>query len=857
MFQVLFESAPAALLVLEPDAPTFTIVAVSDEYLRATMTARDRIIGRSLFEVFPDNPNDPAATGARNLRISLDRVLESRAPDAMAVQKYDIRRPGTDGRPEFEERYWSPLNTPVLGADGNVLYVIHRVEDVTEFVRLSQHGHEQHALAEALRTRAGELEVEIYRRAQEIQEANRRLSAANEQLGKLDELKSQFFANVSHELRTPLMLISGPVERLLADDRLGAEQRGALEVIRRNARILLKHVNDLLELATLDAGRLQVRDEDIDLTDLVRAAAANFESLARERGIVYEIDAEPGLALRGDAERLDRVLVNLIANAFKFTPSPGAIRVSLRSRDGAIRLDVGDSGPGVPAELREAVFERFRQGDGGSDRRFGGTGLGLAIVKEFVELHGGAVSIGDAPEGGAEFRVTLPFAASERLRPQSGSAAAATEGARQRADGDVARETLVELRPVVRPASSGRAGPQAPLVLVIEDNPEMSAFIADVLGDTYRIATAFDGAEGLERAIELKPDLVLTDVMMPLMSGDTLLRRLRAIPELAGTPVVILTARADHGLVVELLEDGAQDYIAKPFTAAELRARVANHVATKRARDVLRRELEAQHTDLERLAREAADRKRDLQRALAERDEFISIAAHELKTPLTALRGYAQHLSGRLFGDGRAPDLEQLARTLITMEQQTRRLDRLVVRLLDASGLQDGRLVLEREDGDLADLTRSVVGAVGEAHPDRGIEIKAPSSLPAMFDPTRLAEMLTNLLDNAVKYSPDDSTVEVELTAVGDDIRLAVTDRGRGVADKDRRHVFERYYRGDAARGLAGLGLGLYIAAEIARLHGGSLVLEQPPGGGSRFVATLPRRQAASDESVEPATVKA
>lgn len=850
IFQALFESAPAAFLVLEPDPRTFTIVAVSDEYLRATMTARERIVGRSLFEVFPDNPDDPAATGARNLRASLERVLESRAPDAMAVQKYDIRRPGTeDGSAEFEERYWSPLNTPVVGDDGEVRYVIHRVEDVTEFMRLKQHGHEQRALAEALRTRAGELEVEIYKRAQEIQEANRRLSAANEQLGKLDELKSQFFANVSHELRTPLMLISGPVERLLADDRLSAEQRAALEVIRRNARILLKHVNDILELATLDAGQLTGSYGDVDLTALVRAVAANFDGLARERGIAYHFEADPGVQVRGDAEKLERALVNLIANAFKFTPSPGVIRVSLRNGDGAAVLNVADSGPGVPPALREAVFERFRQGEAGSDRRFGGTGLGLAIVKEFIELHGGSVSVGDAPEGGADFRVILPVGAAE-------PAPRADDGAGpQGSEAGYARDALLELRPSGPPAVSDRAGPHAPLVLVIEDNADMSAFIADVLSDSYRIATAFDGAEGLERAVELRPDLVLTDVMMPGMSGGTLLRRVRAIPELASTPVLVLTAKADDRLVVELLESGAQDYIAKPFTSAELRARVANHVATKRARDVLRRELEAQHTDLEHLARQAAERKRQLQRALSQRDEFISVAAHELKTPLTALRGYAQHLSARVFAAGHG-DLEQLARTLITMEQQTRRLDRLVVRLLDASRLQDGRLVLEREEASLTELVLSVIAAIREAHPDRRIELIAPRSLHAVFDPVRLGEMLTNLLDNAVKYSPEDSIVEVALTAVEDEVRLTVTDRGRGVADKDRAHVFERYYRGDAARGLAGLGLGLYIAAEIARLHGGSLALEQPPGGGSRFVARLPRGLAASLESAVPETVE-
>jgi hypothetical protein len=170
-FQALFESAPGLYLVL---TPALTIVAVSEAYLKATMTRREKILGRNLFDVFPDNPNDPTSSGVSNLSASLKRVLENRAPDAMAVQKYDIRQPESEGG-GFEERYWSPVNSPVLGAKGEVAYIIHRVEDVTEFIRLKQAGSEQGRITETLRTRAGEMEAEIFRRAQQIQEVNNQL----------------------------------------------------------------------------------------------------------------------------------------------------------------------------------------------------------------------------------------------------------------------------------------------------------------------------------------------------------------------------------------------------------------------------------------------------------------------------------------------------------------------------------------------------------------------------------------------------------------------------------------------------------------------------------------------------------
>ncbi len=198
-FQALFESAPGLYLVL---TPALTIVAVSDAYLKATMTKREEVLGRGLFEVFPDNPDDPTATGVRNLRASLDRVLAHRVPDTMAVQKYDIRRPDSEGG-EFEERYWSPVNSPVLGADGEVAYIIHRVEDVTEFVRLKQVGSEQHGIIERLQTRAAEMEAEIFRSTQQVQITERLRKRAAEMEAEIFR-RAQLIQEVNNQLRTEL-----------------------------------------------------------------------------------------------------------------------------------------------------------------------------------------------------------------------------------------------------------------------------------------------------------------------------------------------------------------------------------------------------------------------------------------------------------------------------------------------------------------------------------------------------------------------------------------------------------------------------------------------------------------------------
>jgi signal transduction histidine kinase len=214
-FKALFESAPGLYLVLDPD---FRIVAVSDAYLRATMTERETIIGRGIFDVFPDNPDDPEATGVDNLRASLERARKDLVPDPMAVQKYDIRRPDAEGG-GFEVRYWSPINTPV-SVDGVLAYVIHQVEDVTAFVRLRERESEHEQLAADLRQRSDRMEAEVIRRSQELQDVNRRLRAA-------DAAKSEFLSRMSHELRTPLNAVLG-FGQLLQMDELSTRQTEAV-----------------------------------------------------------------------------------------------------------------------------------------------------------------------------------------------------------------------------------------------------------------------------------------------------------------------------------------------------------------------------------------------------------------------------------------------------------------------------------------------------------------------------------------------------------------------------------------------------------------------------------------------------
>jgi signal transduction histidine kinase/DNA-binding NarL/FixJ family response regulator len=577
-FRALFESAPGLYLVLDPD---LRIVAVSDAYARATMTERASLVGQHIFGAFPDNPGDPGAEGVRNLRASLDRVRRDRVYDAMPVQKYDIRRPQAQGG-GFEERFWSPGNSPVLGPGGELRYIIHQVEDVTDYVRLQRSG-------------AAE-QREVFARSREVAEASRKLKDANAELAELyertrelDELKSQFFANVSHELRTPLTLILGPVEKLIGATRPGDGMHRELQVIARNAQVLLRHVNDLLDASKLEAGRIAVDYAELDVAQQVRQAAAFFETRAADLGITLTVDADEPAPAQLDAEHVRRILTNLLSNAFKVVPRDGTVRCTVRAdrRAGQAVIEVADTGPGIPAEHREPVFERFRQLEGGPDRAPGGTGLGLSIVRELARLQGGEVTIADAPEGGALFVVTLPLTAPPGATVRQRAEEIPATGILPQ-DLEVQARDQARDQAAARHAGPGQAAPadpdedrDLPLVLVVEDHPDLNKLVCDVLSPRYRTVTALDGEDGLRTALELRPDLIISDVMMPALSGTDLVRSVRSAQDIAGTPILVISARAAEDTRVTLLEAGANDYVAKPFSLQELRVRADNLIRAR------------------------------------------------------------------------------------------------------------------------------------------------------------------------------------------------------------------------------------------------------------------------------------
>ena len=442
-FARVFEGVPASVLLLAPDAPHFTILGVTDAYLEDTMTKREEIVGRGLFEVFPDNPDEPS-DGPRNLRASLMRVIERQQPDTMAVQKYDIKIPG-DG---FEARYWSPRNTPVFDDAGKLAYICHRVEDVTDIVHAKQRGEEQRMLAETLSSQAGELQLEIYRRAQEIQAANRELEGIRqvlqaelssqtndvEKLGlevieqgrklatALAEAKAavvardEFLSIASHELRTPLTpltLMIDNLEILLERDHLLTPKTSAnLVIARRQIDRLADLVEEILEVSRITVGRLKLQLEEVDLVAIVRDAMEKLRHDADNAGCDLVFDAPASVIGRWDRGRIRQVALNLVSNAIKYgRGKPVIVRIS--ASDSQVKLSTIDHGIGIPSEKRDKIFERFERAV--SLQNYGGFGIGLFVTRNLVEAHGGTVSVASEAGHGSTFTVELPRYVDEPL----------------------------------------------------------------------------------------------------------------------------------------------------------------------------------------------------------------------------------------------------------------------------------------------------------------------------------------------------------------------------------------------------------------------------------------------------------
>jgi PAS domain S-box-containing protein len=448
--------------------------------------------------------------------------------------------------------------------------------------------------------------------ARAYEEERRRAEA----LAELDRAKTTFFSNVSHEFRTPLTLMLGPLEDALSgrDEALGPRTRERVDLAYRNGLRLLKLVNSLLDFSRIEAGRLRATYEETDVCAYTTELAGMFRSAVERAGLTLDVRCAPeAVAAYLDRDMWEKVVLNLLSNAFKFTLE-GGIVVTVRRRDAEVVVSVRDTGSGIPPEHLPHVFERFHRVAGAKGRTHEGTGIGLALVQELVKLHGGSIAVRSELGKGSDFEVVLPtgcahlppeqIVLARPLGPPSSVGASAYVEEALRSLPDVAATGLagsVGDEPVAVRATGGR-------VLLADDNPDMRAYLARLLATYWEVDAVADGDEALAAIRARRPDLVLSDVMMPRLDGFGLLRAIRGDPATRTLPVILLSARAGEEARVEGLDAGADDYLVKPFAARELIARVNTHLEMARLR---REELRARE-QMERELRESEERFRQM-----------------------------------------------------------------------------------------------------------------------------------------------------------------------------------------------------------------------------------------------------
>jgi adenylate cyclase len=404
-----------------------------------------------------------------------------------------------------------------------------------------------------------------------------------EQLLELDQQKTEFFQNISHEFRTPLTLMIGPLESAIAQHQGLSHDQATVAL--RNSRRLLRLVNQLLDLQRLDAGRMQPSFRPCDMADFVSQTVDSFRPYCDKKGITLATNLTACPQVYLDLEKFDKVLYNLLSNAMKFTLEGGKITVMLQPAGDHCLLKVTDTGIGIRTDQIPHLFERFRQAEGSANRSYEGSGLGLALVKELVDLHGGQISVESVYGAGTTFTVWLQTGMAH-LPPQQLIEVQA-EAQPSRASVELAdvemelQEDSVEDALPVLPTTLP-TGSDASRILIVDDNPDLRTYVSTILREKgYRVWTARNGAEGFQTAQTHRPQLIVSDLMMPLVSGLDMIRMIREEEDLRGIPIILLTAKADEDTRIEGVERGADAYLSKPFSDRELLAEVRNLLALK------------------------------------------------------------------------------------------------------------------------------------------------------------------------------------------------------------------------------------------------------------------------------------
>lgn len=665
------------------------------------------------------------------------------------------------------------------------------------------------------------------------------LETSYEKLAELDRAKSQFFANISHELRTPLTLIVSPLDQLRSAPEFEAKPkvREVLDIMYGNASRLLALINDLLDLVKLEDAKLALHRKPIDLRNLLPGLVDSMRGAAERAKLRLEafFDEHSSLVVSADKDRMEKVFINLLFNAIKFTPAGGSVRVAGRQENGSVVVEVQDTGIGIAEDKLDQVFSRFWQEDGSSTRTRQGTGIGLALVKELVQLHDGAVTVQSQKGVGTTFTVRLPHCAeAPAVSEASASEDAWLKEMLQKAQRHHEELVMPSSSPTQKPAPSRKDALKHTLLLV-EDESAMQRFLTLELQDTYNVVVASDGQAGFELAQTHQPRLILTDMMLPKMDGITLCRKLKASPTLKPTRIVLLTARADDRTKLNALEAGADDFLVKPFSMVELKTRLANLLLTAQ----LERELHTQNQVLESTLKQlrAAEAQLIQTERLSALGTLSAGIMHEINNPINFM------LTAIHFLKSSVPDASGDARdTMSDIEGGLKRVRDIIA---DLKGFAYGGTNTAKAECDPERIVRTARRLLAhEIREDVQIEERVSAETKLYGNENQLVQLLVNLIQNALQATTSNASkgkprqIQIRLQPDQTNVVLAVRDNGTGIAKENLSKVFDPFFTTKPVG--EGMGLGLSISHTIVNQHQGEISVRSELGEFTEFTVRLP-----------------
>lgn len=804
-------------LVLTPD---FNIVAVSDAYLRATMTKREEILSRGIFEVFPDNPDDPSASGVRNLRTSLERVLHDKTADTMAGQKYDIRKPASQGG-DFEERYWSPVNSPVFGSDKEVAYIIHRVEDVTEYIRLRQEGIEQQKLTEELRTHVGQMEAEVYLRAGEVQEANRRLEAVNQEL--LRELSER---NRAQEALAKSEKWFSTTLASVGDAVIAADLNGGVTFMNSVAESLTgwtcaeatgKSMDLVFDIVNKEARRPVENPVKKVLREGKVVGLADHTLLLSKDGKEFDIEDSAAPILTDTGEGLGVVLV------FRDITQKKRAEDETKRQKELLQLILESIADGVVVADSNGKFLLFNA----AAEEIVGIGATDTAPDQWSDQYGSYLPDGVTPYPTSE----LPL-----VRAMRGESFDAAEIFIRNAKVPDGRLLSIAGRPLRGEDVSLRGG-----VVVFRDVTERKQAEEALKVGEQRLKLALDSAEMGIWELDLVNDKAYRNLKHDQIFGYQSLQTdwsyeiflTHVVPEnrdAVKKRFEMAFATGDFGMECRIL------WADKSIHWISAQGRVFRNDKG----DPLRMMGTVADVTERKLAEEAILRAREeAERASKFKDQFLSTMSHELRTPLNAILGFSELLTDARYGS--LNDRQQ--RYVNHIRTGGQHLLKLINDILDLSKIEAGRLELSIESVPVELAVVEVFDAVRPLAEKKSQTLlhSAEAGVAVRADVTRFKQILMNLLANAIKFTPEGGRIEVSARQVDGQVRADVRDSGPGIPLEEQKRIFEAFYRlqqsGEAPEGT---GLGLAITQRLIELQGGQLGLESQVGQGSCFWFTLP-----------------